>query len=160
MAHCCVHFLSKPQLLCIHCDASLPKLSRNPCTRSSMITAVSEVLTPLSDCRQESVEKMNRRISGVSYTCGMDFHNGILCCGLLCARIVSLYFCLYFVSILYLFYGYHAKGYHAPSILQGLSHLHHCTATTPAYLHPGYRATVPSSISGLSHLSYHASPHT
>ena len=64
------------------------------------------------------------------------------------------------VSSLCLFYGYHAKGYHAPSILQGLSRLHHSTATTPVYLHPGYHATAPSSISGLSHLSYHASPHT
>ena len=26
-----------------------------------------DVLTPLSDCRQESVEKMERRNSGVSY---------------------------------------------------------------------------------------------
>ena len=40
-----------------------------------------DVLTPLSDCRQESVEKMERRISGVSCMCWMDFHNGILCCG-------------------------------------------------------------------------------
>ena len=64
------------------------------------------------------------------------------------------------VSSLCLFYGYHAKGYHDPSILQGLSRLHHCTATTPVYLHPGYHATAPSSISGLSHLSYHASPRT
>ena len=109
--------------------------------------------------------KMDRRILRVSYICGMDLHNGILCCGFLCARIISLYFftlffCLYFVSFLCLFYGYHAKGYHDPSILQGLSPLHHCTATTPVYLHPGYHATAPSSISGLSHLSYHASPHT
>ena len=52
-----------------------------------------DVLTPLSDCRQESVEKMERRISGVSYMCGMDFHNnGILCCGFLCARLISVYF--------------------------------------------------------------------
>ena len=56
-----------------------------------------DVLTPLSDCRHETVEKiMERRISGVSYMCWMDFHNTFLCCGFLCARLIS----LYFVSIL------------------------------------------------------------
>ena len=64
------------------------------------------------------------------------------------------------MSTLRLLYGYHAKGHHAPSILQGLSRLHHCTAITPVYLRLGYHATVPSPISGLSHLSYHAPPHT
>ena len=81
----------------------------------------------------------------------------------LCTNNITPFSTLYLpllVSSLCLFYGYHAKGYHAPSILQGLSRLHHCTATTPVYLHPGYHATAPSSISGLSHLSYHASPHT
>ena len=58
-----------------------------------------DVLTPLSDCRHETVEKiMERRISGVSYMCWMDFHNTFLCCGFLCARLVS----HYFVPILYL----------------------------------------------------------
>ena len=27
------------------------------------------------------LRKMDRRILGVSYMCGMDLHNGILCCG-------------------------------------------------------------------------------
>ena len=85
-----------------------------------------DVLTPLSDCEQQSVEKMNRIILGGSYMCGMDFHDGILYCGFLCARIILLYFstlfCIYFVSSLFLFYGYHprattphlyCKGYHA-----------------------------------------------
>ena len=54
---------------------------------------VLDVLTPLSDCRHETVEKiMERRTSGVSYMCWMDFHNAILCCGFLCARLMSLYF--------------------------------------------------------------------
>ena len=48
-----------------------------------------DVLTPLSDCIHESVEKMEWRISGGSYMYWMDFHNGILCCGFLCARFVS-----------------------------------------------------------------------
>ena len=43
----------------------------------------------IADCRQESVENMERRISGVSYMYWMDFYNGILCCGLLCARLIS-----------------------------------------------------------------------
>ena len=40
-----------------------------------------------------------------------------------------------------LFYSYHAEGYHAPSILHGLSRpelsrlYHHCTATTPVYIY-------------------------
>ena len=59
-----------------------------------------DVLTPLSDCRHETVERiMERRISGGSYMCWMDFHNAILCCGFLCARLIS----VYFVSILCLF---------------------------------------------------------
>ena len=32
---------------------------------------------------------MERRISGVSYMYWMDFYNGILCCGFLCARLIS-----------------------------------------------------------------------
>ena len=55
-----------------------------------------DVLTPLSDCRQESVEKMERIISGFSYMCWVDFHNGILCCGFLCARLILV--SVYFVS--------------------------------------------------------------
>ena len=125
-----------------------------------------DVLTSLSDCRHETVERiMERRISGVSYMCWMDFHNAILCCGFLCARLIlriSL-FCVYFVSILCLFClfslfsGYHAAGYHAPSILHGLSRPglsrlhHHCTATTPVYIY--IPATTPYFL--LLFLAYH-----
>ena len=45
------------------------------------------------------VEKSERRISGGSYMCWMDFHNATLCCGFLCARLIS----FYSVSILLLF---------------------------------------------------------
>ena len=65
-----------------------------------------DVPTQLSDCRQEPVEKMDRRISGVSYMYWMDFYNEIFCCGFLGARLIS-------VSFLGLFSGYHAEGYHA-----------------------------------------------
>ena len=121
-----------------------------------------DVLTPLSGSRQESVEMMERRISGVSYMCWMDFHNATLCCVFLCARTISVYYvsilclyCLFFSP----FSGYHAAGYHAPSIPHGLSRLyHHCTATTPVYIFPGYHAIVLSCIPGLSHLGYHSPP--
>ena len=48
-----------------------------------------------------------------------------------------LLFCVFFVC---LFWGYHAEGYHAPSIPLGLSRqgllrpYHHCTAITPVYI--------------------------
>ena len=91
---------------------------------------VLDVLTSLSDCRHETVERiMERRISGGSYVCWIDFHNGIWGCGFLCARLIS------FLFVARLYYGYHAKGYHAPSILHGLPRLyHHCTAITPVYI--------------------------
>ena len=83
---------------------------------------------------------------------------------LMCPINFILYFLICLLSCL--FSGYHAKGYHAPSILHGLSRpglsrlYHHCTATTPVYICPGYHAIVLSPIPGLSHLSYHAPPHT
>ena len=47
----------------------------------------------------------------------MDFHNAILRCGFLCTLPINISpFRLYSVSILILFYGYHAEGYHAPSL--------------------------------------------
>ena len=96
-----------------------------------------DVLTPLSDCRQEIVEKiMERRISGVSYMCWIDFHNGIL--GLwvfMCPTNNTLFLSLFCVSLS----GYHAEGYHAPPLPP--------RAITPVYT------------SRLSHQSYHAPPH-
>ena len=65
------------------------------------------VLTPLSDCRQESVEKMERRILGFRICIGFGIavpplphivvfrvclYNGVLCCGFLCARLISVSF--------------------------------------------------------------------
>ena len=105
--------------------------------RCRLLFIVSGVLTPLSDCEQESVEKMDRRILGVSYMSGMNFHNGIFCCGFLCARIISLYSstlclplsCAYSVSLLRL-----------PR--QGLPRLIYIArAITPSPLH-GYHACV------------------
>ena len=95
-----------------------------------------DVLTALSDCRYKTVEKiMERRISGVSYMCWIDFHNGIWGCGFLCARLITLYFLsLFCVSLS----GYHAEGYHVPSLPP--------RAITPVYT------------SRLPHQSYHAPP--
>ena len=99
---------------------------------------VLDVLTPLSECRQESVEKMERRISGVSYMCWMDFHNnGILCCGFLCARLIS----VYFVSLLSLLLSF-------PAPRQGLPRpIYTARAITPRAITPspplhGYHACV------------------
>ena len=110
-----------------------------------------DVLTSLSDSRQEAVENMERRISGVSYMCWMDFHNAISCCGFLCARQILVYswsclFCdhLYFTATTPRATTPHP--YH-----HGLSRL--C-------MHSGYHAIVLCSTHWLSHQSYHAQPHT
>ena len=129
-----------------------------------------DVLTALSDCRHETVEKiMERRISGVSYMCWIDFHNGIWGCGLLCTLLISFYFTantprattphLYITSN-------HAEGYHAPSIPHGPPPLyHHCTAITSVYIpattpYLPPRAITPVYSSRLSHQSYHAPQYT
>ena len=62
------------------------------CASTYVQVLLLDVLTPLSDGRQESVEKMERRISGVSYMYWMDFYNEIFCCGFLRARLTSVSF--------------------------------------------------------------------
>ena len=58
------------------------KNAPDPASGTDILKRVLDVLTPLSDCTHETVEKiMERRISGVSYMCWMDFHNTFLCCG-------------------------------------------------------------------------------
>ena len=60
-------------------------------------TKLLDVLTSLSDSRQETVEKIvERRISWVSYMCWIDFHNGNWGCGFLCARLISFPFFPFF----------------------------------------------------------------
>ena len=62
--------------------AEINSVTRSTCAEGFWKIVLLDVLTPLSDCIQESVEKMERRITGVSYMCWVDFHNnGILCCG-------------------------------------------------------------------------------
>ena len=102
-----------------------------------------DVLTPLSDCRQESVEKMERRILGVSYlywiwsSCttftaycfpGMSLQRVFVC---------SVNFSLfsgYRAEGYYappIPYGYHAEGYHARADTFKLTGYHVCRVTTP-----------------------------
>ena len=112
-----------------------------------------DVLTPLSDCRQESVEKMERRISGVSYMCWMDFHNEILCCGFTCARLISVSFSGSLPQRglprpTALFPGYHAEGYHARTDAIKLTGYHVSRVTT----HPSYHA--PNKLLGTGRLSH------
>ena len=60
--------------------------------------------------------KDGTEISGVPYMCWMDFHNGILSCGFLCARLISFSFPATTprVTTPHLYCtGYHAQGYHA-----------------------------------------------
>ena len=93
-----------------------------------------DVLTALSDCRHETVEKiMERRISGVSYMCWIDFHNGIWGCGFLCARLIT----LYFVSILSLFCLYFVSLFPAttPRAITSLPYHH---GLSRLCIHPGY----------------------
>ena len=86
---------------------------------------------------QPRIRRKDGRISGVSYMCGMDFHNGILCGGFICARITSLYFptlflpisCVYYVSLLRL----PRQGLPRPIYI--------ARAITPSPLH-GYHACV------------------
>ena len=50
------------------------------------------------------------------------------------AHSILFLFCFFSVTILCLYSGYYAAGYHAPSKPHGLSRLyHHCTAITPVY---------------------------
>ena len=112
-----------------------------------------DVLTPLSDSRQESVEKMERKNSELSYMCWMDFYNAILCCRFLCARLISVY-SVYFVSLLCLL------SFPATTARATTLHLY-ARAITPlpplhgyhACLLPGYHDILLFSIPGLSHLS-------
>ena len=59
------------------------------------------------------------------------------------------------ILFLLLFHGYHAEGYHAPSIPHGLPRLyHHCTAITSVYISRLPRQGLPRPI--LTTTGYHA----
>ena len=123
-----------------------------------------DVLTPLSDCRQEYVEKMERRILGLSYSywiwaSGTTFTAYCSFPGMSLQRFFVLWVILCSVN-LNLFSGYHAEGYHAPPIPYGyhaegyhartdtfkLTGYHVCRVTTPelprSKLTSGYRRVI------------------
>ena len=116
---------------------------------NSRFETLLDVLTQLSDCRQESVEKMERRIWGVSYlywfwSSGTTFT--AYCCfpGMSLQRVFVLWVFVCSVNFS-LFSGYHAEGYYAPPIPYGyhaegyhartdtfkLTGYHVCRVTTP-----------------------------
>ena len=117
-----------------------------------------DVLTPLSDSRQESLEKMDRRISGVSYVLDGFPQRDFVLWVFMCPNNISL-FCVYSVSLLSLLslFRLPRRGLPRP--------IYPARAITPlpplhgyhACLFPGYHAIVLCSIPGLSHLSYDAS---
>ena len=100
-----------------------------------------DVLTALSDSRQETVAKIHgtENFVGFLYVLGR-FPQRDLGLWVFMYPINNTLFCLYFVSFLSLFFvylsGYHAEGYHVPSLPP--------RAITPVYT------------SRLPHQSYHA----
>ena len=95
-------------------------------------------------CRKDGTENFG----GFVYVLDGFSQRGFALCVFMCPINFSLFSCLIFLFCLFfcLFSGYHTEGYHAPSITHwlsrpGLSRLyHHCTATTPVYIYPGYHA--------------------
>ena len=106
---------------------------------------VLDVLTPLSDLqtrirRKDGTENFGGFVYVLDGFPQRDFVLWVFMCpikiSLICVSFMCL-FCLFFS----LFSGYHAEGYHAPSIPHRLSRIyHHCTATTPVYIYPGNHA--------------------
>ena len=121
-----------------------------------------DVLTPLSDSRQESLEKMDRRISGVSYVLDGFPQRDFVLWVFMCPINISLFW-VYSASILCLFCVYipaTTPRATTPHLCRTGYHAFTTTARLPRLSLSGYHATVRCSIPGLSHLSYHAPPHT
>ena len=103
--------------------------------RKTCETELLDVLTPSSDCRQESVERWNGDFGGFVYVLDRfpqrDFGLWVLY-----ARLISVSFS---GSLLQrrlprptaLFSGYHAEGYHARTDAIKLTGYHVCRVTTP-----------------------------
>ena len=91
-----------------------------------------DVLTPLSDCRQESVEKMERRIWGFRICIGFvqrDFVLWVFVCPVNISLFSGYHAEGYHAPLIP--YGYHAKGYHARTDTFKLTGHHVCRVTTP-----------------------------
>ena len=95
-----------------------------------------DVLTPLSDCRQESVERWNGDLGGFVYVLDRfpqrDFGLWVLC-----ARLISVCLLSWFSTTARAttphrsLSGYHAEGYHARTYAIKLTGYHVCRVTTP-----------------------------
>ena len=113
-----------------------------------------DVLTPLSDCKRESVEKMDRRILGVSYMCGMDLQQrDFVLWVFMCPNNITLFFDSIFASTLCLLCvsstattarattpHLYCKGYHAFTTARLPRLCIYIPATTPQFRapFPGY----------------------
>ena len=92
-----------------------------------------DVLTSLSACRQETVEKiMERRISGGSYMCWMDFHD------LLWVSMCS----INFTSVWSLFSRLPRRGLPRPIFPTGYHALTTTARLSRLCIYPGYHAIV------------------
>ena len=126
-----------------------------------------DVLTSLSDCRHETVERIiwNGEFGGFVYVLDGFPQRDFVLWVFMCLTNISLLclFCVYSVSILCPFFSLFRlprRGLPRP--------IYTARAITPlpplhdyhARLFPGYHVIVLCSIPGLSHLSYHAPPHT
>ena len=100
---CCVFFSTSccENSIEVHIPTTAPRkrAAQHGNYQKGLMTMVLDVLTPLSDCRHETVEKvMERRISRVSYVLdGFPRHVFVLRV-FMCLTNITL-FCLYFVSL-------------------------------------------------------------
>ena len=97
------------------------------------VTNMLDVLTPLSGCRQESVEKMERRISGGSYLywiCTTEFVLWVFVCSINFSESLSRLPRRGLPRPTGLFSGYHAEGYHRTDAFKPTGY-HVYRVTTP-----------------------------
>ena len=106
MIFCVIH---AQLLMCIVCATNLGGAQISLSTvKSTSEHENASLLNALLRCQQNNLcwtyshhcqiadknpSKDGTEIWGVSYMCWMDFHDGILCCGFLCARLISV--CLF-----------------------------------------------------------------
>ena len=138
---CCVFFSTSccENSIEVHIPTTAPRkrAAQHGNYQKGLMTMVLDVLTPWSDCRQESVEKMERTIfGGFVYVLDRfpqrDFGLWIFLC--------PINFSVSFSGSLSqrglprptaLFSGYHAEGYHARTDAFKLTGYHVCRVTTP-----------------------------
>ena len=94
-----------------------------------------DVLTPLSDCRQESVERWNGDFGGLVYVLDRFPQRDFGLWGFMCPINFSLFFWVSTTATATTPHrslsGYHAEGYHARTYAIKLTGYHVCRVTTP-----------------------------